>query len=636
MSNAKILIVGFDPAKLMDLERKLLAMGMGHELHTLLAGNEINIRKNIVEQVATVKPDLLIIEIWANQFPGPHSGAESTQPWPIGLEAVELMRKNNSSTPVAYFGADDEEFDKESGLRKRISETLPIFCFTATLSVSELEFAVVHGLKMKDHLRWSFESKETKEKRIRHFEMETLREKHLRKSFGDKLLLSSKTLALFLNDLSEAAYIKDDSLKYVYVNTAMAKLLDRSESDIIGLRDEELFGEQLVEHLVWNQQALLRGEWAYNEHVCRDLLPNLVLFQSTIPLRNASGRIVGVCGTWRDNTKRDWVTVGEVTTDHEYASAAMRSCLEKALKAAKSDSRVLLLGETGSGKDFVAQYVHEHSSRSLGQYFAINCAAIPAALAESELFGYERGSFTGAVGPKQGLLEQAEGGTLLLNEIGELVLPLQAKLLTSLDTMTFTRVGGVKEISFNARIIAATNRDLKKEVEAEQFREDLFHRLKVVCIELPPLRKRKKDIPILVRKFLEKLKKDLNLDSIPSIEPSAMDALCNYSWPGNVRELRNLLETAVIFSEHHTLSRKDFFPDDIDDATSSMGSQSVPLPTNGPYNDLINNFKRYVIQDALRRSAGQKAKAARLLEITRGTLYSQMEMLGMDVSQKDT
>ena len=234
---------------------------------------------------------------------------------------------------------------------------------------------------------------------------------------------------------------------------------------------------------------------------------------------------------------------------HEYASKAMRSTLKSAILAGKSATTILLTGESGSGKDYLARYIHDHSDRASGPYFSVNCAAISEGLAESELFGYERGSFTGAVGRKRGLLELAEGGTLLLNEIGELSLPLQSKLLTFLDARKFTRVGGEKEITVNARLIAATNRDLEKEVEEGRFRKDLFYRLNVFSIAAPPLRERREDIPILVQEILAKLRIEMNIDGAPTIDASLMRTFKNYDWPGNVRELHNVLERALIHSQ---------------------------------------------------------------------------------------
>ena len=232
----------------------------------------------------------------------------------------------------------------------------------------------------------------------------------------------------------------------------------------------------------------------------------------------------------------------------------MKAALHQARRAATADSIVLLQGESGSGKDYLARWIHDHSRRAPGPYFAVNCAAISRELAESELFGHERGSFTGAHGRKRGLLELAEGGTLLLNEIGELPLSLQSNLLTFLDTRSFLRVGGEKSITVNARIIAATNRNLDTEVAEARFLSPLLYRLNVFTINVPPLRDRIEDIPLLVEEIMSRLAKDLQLTSIPAIDPASTIALTRYHWPGNVRELRNVIERALILSDGKTLN----------------------------------------------------------------------------------
>ena len=216
-------------------------------------------------------------------------------------------------------------------------------------------------------------------------------------------------------------------------------------------------------------------------------------------------------------------------------------------------SVILLLGESGAGKDYLAKYIHERSNYSSGSYFSINCAAVPLELAESELFGHEAGAFTGAGRRKRGLLELAEGGTLLLNEVGELSPALQAKFLTFLDTRTFTRVGGQQNIRVNARILAATNRDLQHEISIGRFRADLYYRLNVFSIRVPPLRERIEDLPILVAELLSILAKELQMSFSPELTVGEMAKLYNYHWPGNIRELRNVLERAVILSGGGTI-----------------------------------------------------------------------------------
>ena len=317
--------------------------------------------------------------------------------------------------------------------------------------------------------------------------------------------------------------------------------------ELIGLRSEDLYGVDAGKHIREVDLRVLSGESIEERRTLPINGVNLTWNIVKVPLRNAEGDIVGLCGIARDIT--DWQRQEHQKGDTRYPSKAMRSTLRFAKIAAGKGSTILLLGESGSGKDYLARYIHEHSDRSGGPYFSINCAAISSQLAESELFGHEKGAFTGAVSRKRGLLELAEGGTILLNEIGDLPLPLQSKLLTFLDTRKFTRVGGEKEITADARLLAATNKDLEREVESGHFRKDLFYRINVMSIKVPPLRERREDIPILAKELLSKLHSQFKFAAPLNIDSATIDLLQGYDWPGNVRELRNVLERAVILSD---------------------------------------------------------------------------------------
>ena len=357
----------------------------------------------------------------------------------------------------------------------------------------------------------------------------------------------------------------------------------------------------------------------------------LVFLETRTPVRDKRGNVNGILLHAREITDRKLSQTTLEQGEPRYTSAAMQSTLKMAAIAAQRNVTILLLGESGSGKDYVAKYIHDHSPRSGGPYFSINCAALPADLAESELFGHERGSFTGAAGRKRGLLELAEGGTLLLNEIGELTPPLQAKLLTFLDTKKFTRVGGEKQISVNARLIAATNKDLHREVEDGRFRKDLLYRLNVMRIEIPSLRQRIDDIPVLIREILARLQADLQLPQVPAIDSATVKRLQSYHWPGNVRELRNVLERGLILAGRGGI-RLSGLPGG---ESSADWSFTTEFPTDRSLNDITHELKRSLVREALRRSRGKRQAAARLLGISRDSLKHYLKTLDIK-DQSDT
>jgi DNA-binding NtrC family response regulator len=309
----------------------------------------------------------------------------------------------------------------------------------------------------------------------------------------------------------------------------------------------------------------------------------------------------------------------------EYPSSLTRQMFESADIAASHDGIVLLLGESGVGKDYLARWIHQHSRRAEGPYFTINCAAVTRELAESELFGHEHGAFTGAKGRKRGMLELADGGTILLNEIGEMDIQLQSKLLSFLDTMSFIRVGGEHGIEIDTRIIAATNRDLRREVGEKRFREDLYYRLNVTTIDLPPLRERVADVPQLVDNIVARFQKEMRLTKPVIVTPDAMHALCSYHWPGNIRELRNALERAVITTRDGVITEEHLGLTPV----SGDWSFQVRFPKQGEsLHDVTNQAAKGLIQEALRRSKS-KVHAAKMLGITRDALNYQMKNLGI-------
>jgi PAS domain S-box-containing protein len=429
----------------------------------------------------------------------------------------------------------------------------------------------------------------------------------------------------------DCIFVKDSSLRYTQVNPYFAGLLEIPESQIVGRTDAELFGKDSTEILAEVDQRVLKGETVEQEHTRLIKGVQRTFLDTKVPMRNSKGKITGIIGISREITDRKRGDSIAPLVGTGCRSSAMRATLRAARLAAQTDSIVLLTGESGSGKDHIARYIHDNSKRSHGPFFSINCAAVSPELAESELFGYESGAFTGSKGPKRGLLELAEGGTILLNEIGELSPSLQAKLLTFLDTRQFTRVGGVKLYTVNARLIAATNRNLEKEVKLNRFRQDLFFRLDVFSIEVPPLRQRTEDIPALVHDILADLASKLGLDSVPPIDSKALKALEVYPWPGNVRELRNVLERALILGGKRRISREDLALN-AKFKTKEVGQEwsvTFGFPENETINDVTMNLKRHLVVEALRRSHGSRKQAAALLGISPDSLKYYMHIFDL-------
>lgn len=297
--------------------------------------------------------------------------------------------------------------------------------------------------------------------------------------------------------------------------------------------------------------------------------------------------------------------------------------------AASSESNVLITGESGTGKELVARAVHSNSVRTRKKFVTVNCGAIPEGLMESELFGHVKGAFTGAVSDKRGLVEEADKGTLFLDEIGELPQVLQVKLLRVLQDGDFSRVGDPVPRNVNVRVIAATNRNLKKAIAEKNFREDLYYRLNVIPIELPPLRKRKEDIPMLVSFFLEKHKVKAIEKNIKGISKEAMQALLNYHFPGNVRELENAVEYAIAFTAGPVVQRDDLPKYIIEDKKLSEEARSIPIM---PLREAKAHFEKSLIMAALIESGGNISEASRILNIHRQNLQQKIRLLGIDLT----
>jgi transcriptional regulator with PAS, ATPase and Fis domain len=316
-----------------------------------------------------------------------------------------------------------------------------------------------------------------------------------------------------------------------------------------------------------------------------------------------------------------------------YISPAMREALVHTELAANSESVVLFLGESGSGKDYLARYLHQTSNRANGPFIVINCAALPEQLMESELFGHDPGAFTGSSGRKHGLVELAESGTFLLNEVGELPWRIQAKLLDFLDNQSFMRVGGEKQLCVNSRVIAASNRDLEMEVRAGNFRADLYYRLNVFSVHVPPLRLRLEDLPILVKELLGFLSRKMGHIKIPTVDRNTMVVLAQYNWPGNVRELRNVMERALILCGQSDQIKIEHLGLTYQPGSDPGGQRDIPPPVeltdDLSFPERIYQIKKTLIEEALVRSGEGIKKTAAILGITRDSLIHHMKSLGI-------
>jgi two-component system, NtrC family, response regulator HydG len=306
-------------------------------------------------------------------------------------------------------------------------------------------------------------------------------------------------------------------------------------------------------------------------------------------------------------------------------SLAMRKVMELSAQVAPSTATVLITGESGVGKEVIASAIHQLSPRSEKNFVKVSCAALPETLLEAELFGYEKGAFTGAINRREGRFELAHGGTLFLDEVGDINPSVQVKLLRVLQSGEFERLGGGKTFLADVRVIAATNANLRKLVEKKQFREDLYYRLNVINIQLPPLRERKDDIPLLANYFLLKYCAK-NGRNIEGISKAAMDVLMQYPWPGNVRELENTIERAVVLTRDPLITPADF-PEDIlslvrnsEDASPGMRVLNIPIGKIP-----LKDIEKIVMEETLKQSKGNKNIASKILGISTRTLYRKMD-----------
>ncbi|SHJ70979.1 sigma-54 dependent transcriptional regulator PrdR [Paramaledivibacter caminithermalis] len=442
---------------------------------------------------------------------------------------------------------------------------------------------------------------------------------------------SQAKLNHILDSIHEALCVIDKEGQVVFWNEKSEKLYDVSSKEIVGRHMKDFFPDAMILKVLKSRQAVknvyhmpkkdyhiiinvepiwIDGEFSGAVSTDRDI-SEVKKMSSELQKANETLQYL------EEEMKR---VMGDQLGEIIGKSEKIRKKIETARQIAATEASILLTGESGTGKEVFARYIHDHSDRK-GLFIPINCSAIPNELFESEFFGYEKGAFTGANNMgKIGLFELAEDGTIFLDEIGDLPLSMQAKLLRVLQEKQIKRVGGNKYIPINARVISATNVDLKKLVEEKKFRQDLYYRINVVEINLPPLREREGDIPLLIDSFLKELCKK-NKKNILGIEPEVLKILENYHWEGNIRELKNTIENLVVLCRQDTITI-DLIPKYIINRVGEkrfMGENSLDL------NKSIKKFEVDMIRKALELANGNKVKAAKLLNIPRTTLYYKLE-----------
>ena len=437
---------------------------------------------------------------------------------------------------------------------------------------------------------------------------------------SEKVLSDPYNLVRILDNLTEGIIAHDMDRRIFFFNHAAERITGYNRNDVLYKDCRDAFGSPFCgERCLFvtrpdeQRRNLIADGVEYPVNIVTKDGETRNIEMSVTPLRDENENVIGVLALMNDVTEilRYRFKVGEVSgfgsiigQDHK-----MLQVFQQIRDLSGYDYPVHIYGETGTGKELVAEAIHNESRRSGAPFVPINCGALPAGLIESELFGHVKGAFTGAVRDKKGRFELADSGTLFLDEIAELSKDLQVKILRFLQTGKFERVGGEATVSVNVRVISATNQDLKDAVQSADFREDLYYRLNVIPINLPPLRERKNDIPLLTNHFLDRFARENSGITPRSVSREAMSLLMDYHWPGNVRQLQNVLQYAIVKSVGKIIRPPHLPPE--------LRSEEEKRPKKGPSRKLDER----AVRRALEKTGGNKVRAARLLGVGRATLY---------------
>ena len=439
--------------------------------------------------------------------------------------------------------------------------------------------------------------------------------------------LDPRYFPLILDVLDQGVFTVDGNTCISSFNQMAERITGYAADEVIGVRCAEVFRTDLCDQVCPLRLSIASRRPTRNReiHIKAKDGHAIPISVSTAPLLTRGGKLLGGVEVFRDLTQ---IQDLKRRADAQYRlsdiigkSAAMRRIFDLLPLVAPSDSTVLVTGETGSGKEVVAKLIHARSGRRFRPFVVVECAALQESLLQSELFGHERGAFTGAERGKPGLFEVAHGGTIFLDEIGEVPHSTQVQLLRVLDTSTFRHVGGTEEIHVDVRVIAATNRDLPRMIAQGLFREDLYYRLSTISIDVPPLRERRADVRLLAAHFLSVLNE--RYGARRRFSPEAMDLMCRYDWPGNVRELLHVVEAATVVSEGPEIRPEHLR------LTGSVDHEVKDAPTDAAAPLTLAELERQHIERVLKSTEGHRGRAAQMLGVSERNLYRKLREYGL-------